>query len=349
MEDAEAVILFVGVFFILSNFIFKPIINQIGKIPPFEEFFVGLIESIGFKIFILCLLAFLFILFNVWLHKKLVKNSIKRKERRILIEENREKIEELLNEDLEKLNSDEIKKLIRKLGQISVLDENKNYNLEVEDKLKRARLFLNKRLKDEEIERYESEKRYLLNEIEELKIKKYEQELRIGADEEKIFKKLKADENIVFELDKLNKKEIEVLTKRGFEKTNEYDPILKKNLNFLVKKVLHHSATHTFLVERIKEILKEYVNEFNIEVHETREADVIFEINSKKYAFEVETGSLLSKKGQLKGKIEFLNKRYEKNWYFVVSNRDLAKKYRKFGKTVLRVGVCKIIEKITKS
>ena len=53
----------------------------------------------------------------------------------------------------------------------------------------------------------------------------------------------------------------------------------------------------------------------------------LFEINNKKYAIEVETGSAFKKIKDLKEKIKLLNKNYHK-WFFVVTDRNLVKKYK---------------------
>jgi hypothetical protein len=112
---------------------------------------------------------------------------------------------------------------------------------------------------------------------------------------------------------------------------------------------LNHSATHSFLVERIKQILEQHISSNKIRRHDTRDADLTFQVNHKIYALEVETGSGLTKKKKLEEKVALLNNKYGQNWYIVVSNRDLAKKYREYGKVVPRKGVCKIIENLAQN
>ena len=88
----------------------------------------------------------------------------------------------------------------------------------------------------------------------------------------------------------------------------------------------------------------------NIQEHLTRDADLTFEFNSKKYAIEVETGNLIYKKEQLKEKLQYLNRKYsKKRWVFVVSNRDLLKKYKKYGLSTTRRGVLKTLQEMLRN
>ena len=164
-----------------------------------------------------------------------------------------------------------------------------------------------------------------------------------------VLEKLDTEDISIYEIEKLNKKEIEVLEREGYKKTNQYDPIEKKNVTFLVRQILNHSPSHTFLVARIKQLLEKYISPRRIRIHHTRDADITFQINYKIYAFEIEKGSLLTKKKRLREKVSFLNNKYGQNWYFIVINRNLAKKYRKYGKVTSRMGVRKIIEKLVKN
>jgi hypothetical protein len=55
---------------------------------------------------------------------------------------------------------------------------------------------------------------------------------------------------------------------------------------------------------------------------------------------------LPSKKEQRKEKVNYLNRKYGKNCWFVISHRNLGKKYLEFGRVTTRTGVSEIIEKI---
>ena len=69
-------------------------------------------------------------------------------------------------------------------------------------------------------------------------------------------------------------------------------------------------------------------------------------IEDKIFAIEVETGTLLRKKKQLKEKIKYLNSKYGNRWFIVVSKRELTKEYRKYGSCIQRNGVCKKVDNL---
>ena len=207
-----------------------------------------------------------------------------------------------------------------------------------------------KRVKIEEYQKTEEYKKIQLQEeIKELKKQHYQEQLRLQDYHDAVLEKLKAEDTIIYDIEKLNKKEIEVLEKEEYKKTNEYDPIESKNKTFLVKQILNHSPSHTFLVARIKQLLEKHISHNSIRTHDTKDADLTFEINYKIYALEIEKGSLLTKKKSLRNKVSLLNNKYGQNWYFIVTNRNLTKKYRKYGKVTSRMGVRKIIEKLVKN
>ncbi len=66
-------------------------------------------------------------------------------------------------------------------------------------------------------------------------------------------------------------------------------------------------------------------------------------------AIEIEKGSLLRKKQQLREKVEFLNDRYGDRWIVLASNRNLVREYKKYGETSTRRDLHKRIEKWLKN
>ena len=59
--------------------------------------------------------------------------------------------------------------------------------------------------------------------------------------------------------------------------------------------------------------------------------DVVFQVNGKNHAIEVETGSVYRDKKKFEGKLNLLKNNYGKNWFFVVTDRNLSSKYSRFG------------------
>lgn len=77
--------------------------------------------------------------------------------------------------------------------------------------------------------------------------------------------------------------------------------------------------------------------------------DIVFEINGEEWAIEVETGIILKKnKNQLLEKIENLKENYGRRWFFVITDRNLLKSYKRYGKTFTRRNVIGKIDRIMK-
>jgi len=226
-------------------------------------------------------------------------------------------------------------------------------------KLKHFRLKLKKRLEtclqllvalkkkhivestNKEIER---NKRYLEDLDKERRIKETYEE----SNAEMICSQLGTWENNVFIKSKLSKNQIKALEKTGFKQTNEYSVKENKFIRVLVKPDSNHSKTHAFLVWDTIRLLKTIEGIRNIQEHETIDADITFNFNNKKYALEIETGSLLGKKEQTQNKLVELNKKYKKRWMFIVSNKILLPKYKKLGFATQRKQVSENLKKLLK-
>lgn len=300
----------------------------------------------NFKPFLLVVAIISIIPLTIYFHNKWIQRVKEKEERRRKIEYEENSVRKLVKKDLSSLSSEEIKYFILKLKEFYYSER---HSEEIKKKLSDAESQLRITLEEEKLHKIYSKEREVEERIEILKREEYERQKKVEKENKSILEHLDVDEKIIFLEEDLDKREIEALKNKGFEKTNEYDPILKKNKTFFVKKILTHSATHTFLVERIKQMLEQYISSKDIQISHTKEADIVFKIDNKKYAFEIEIGSLLEKKKRLKEKIEDLNNKFKDRWYFVVSHRDLIKKYNKYGKCTQRSGVRKIIEKLANS
>ena len=158
--------------------------------------------------------------------------------------------------------------------------------------------------------------------------------------------KLKTEENPVFIADDLTRQEIDALVKDNYSIISEYDLISKKFIKVLVKPRLNHSPTHAFLVWNTKKLLEKIKGVRSIRESLTKEADITFIFNNKIYALEIEKGNLLIKKNQLQAKVDYLNKKYQNRWMFIVSNKNLLRKYKKFGLATPRKGVSENLSKL---
>ena len=71
---------------------------------------------------------------------------------------------------------------------------------------------------------------------------------------------------------------------------------------------------------------------YRVEKYATKKPDIVFKKGNKTFAIEVETGSVLKVRDRMKEKLEVL-KDYDK-WFFVVTDRNKVKEYKKYGKSV---------------
>lgn len=120
----------------------------------------------------------------------------------------------------------------------------------------------------------------------------------------------------------------------------------RKIITVLVNPPLNHSPTHTFLVWSAKKLLEKIKGVSSIIDHDTKYADVTFRFKNEYYALEIETGSLLFHKKRLIEKVEFLDSKFNGKWFFIVSNKTLVSKYRKFGPATRRSEVEKRLSKM---
>jgi len=90
--------------------------------------------------------------------------------------------------------------------------------------------------------------------------------------------------------------------------------------------------------------LKKYTDK--VELFQTTKPDIIFRNqDDNTYAIEVETGTKKDK-GMIERKAKILNNRLGKNWFFVVTDKNVKKKYEYLGKTLTRFEVLNEIAKI---
>ena len=142
--------------------------------------------------------------------------------------------------------------------------------------------------------------------------------------------------------------QIEALLEDEFTQVTEYCVFEKKLITVILKRTMHHSTTHTFLVWSEGRLLESLPKVSHIVEHDTRDADITFRCKKETYALEVETGTILSKMHQLRAKVSYLNRKYPGRWLFIVSNKNLASKYAKFGPTSQRKDVEKKLQKMLK-
>ncbi|HIH31467.1 TPA: hypothetical protein HA235_02060 [Candidatus Woesearchaeota archaeon] len=219
------------------------------------------------------------------------------------------------------------------------------FHKEFESKLQELNYKIKKKLLESEINQIQMTKNIEQKELD--KIQTERNEILMNENSKNAVKEYNLThrtENVILS-QRLTKEEKNILRKSKHKQVNEYCAYQKKILTAFVRPIMNHSATHTFLVWSVKRLLEDF-DVTKIEEHDTKDADITFIHYNKKYAIEIETGTLLRKERQLKNKVHYLNNKYPKRWFFVVSNRNLQAQYKKYGITTQRNRVSETLQKM---
>jgi len=146
---------------------------------------------------------------------------------------------------------------------------------------------------------------------------------------------------------KLKREDIKYLISKKYKQIKCLDIQGKKEL-FLIKQRANEGIEHCFLTFNIAEYLKS--KKIAYELFNSVKPDIVFTINGKKYAIEIETGKVYSKdKKKFNEKVKTLKKDYGNNWFFVVTDWNLVSNYSKFGKTFSKRNFIKKFERFIKN
>lgn len=159
--------------------------------------------------------------------------------------------------------------------------------------------------------------------------------------EQKIKEEIISDTIIKVDTDKrlfwcksLNKDEIYYLKNKNYIERTFKNYFTNKKEKIIFRPNSNESDIHSYVVLLIEHYLKEKYKIKDVKMYETVNPDLVFEINEQKCAIEIETGKIYQhNKKQLQNKITLLNKNYHK-WIFVVTNKNLVSKYRKYGRAI---------------
>ncbi len=178
--------------------------------------------------------------------------------------------------------------------------------------------------KPEEIEKYELRKKVKESTMPKKEVKqKTKSKVKVSAD------------GLIYKKSDLSKEDTAYLLGEGFKKSDHVSITGKRQETYLIKTRKNEGADHLFLTFDIANHLKKFTKK--IEMFETQKPDIVFELNRKEFAIEVETGKVYEKaKHQLLNKISILNKTYGKNWFFVLTDSNFKRRYSRLGKVLLR-------------
>ncbi|MBS3165829.1 ATP-binding protein [Candidatus Woesearchaeota archaeon] len=174
-----------------------------------------------------------------------------------------------------------------------------------------------------------------------------------NADERLVKEREKAQEPVVefeksvdyskgyFRRKDLAENEVADLLKHGYHLSSQIGLFGGRQEEYLLKQRYNESDEHFFVIKAIEEYLKKYVEK--VELFVSSNADIIFEVQGKKVAIEVETGSQHHSK--IENKVQLLKKRFGESWFFVVTDWREKEKYAQFGQVYVRKEVPAILKK----
>jgi conjugal transfer ATP-binding protein TraC len=140
--------------------------------------------------------------------------------------------------------------------------------------------------------------------------------------------------------------DLKYLLSRGYKEYSFYSILSNKKERYILKPRFNESPQHFFLTCDIANYLKKFTSK--VELFVTKKPDIVFTINNKKYAVEIETGKIKDNK-KLKEKAFLLNKEYGNNWFFVVTDKNLVSKYSQLGRTFEKRNIASKILQIAKN
>lgn len=187
----------------------------------------------------------------------------------------------------------------------------------------------------QEIEKLEKEKQQKQTSEEELTISKRDEFLK------------EYEERLYVDATYLSEEEKKWLEEAGYQRDHQWCIDSKKSVEFMIKPRHNESLSHAYLTGAIYKYIKEDGLDPDAELFVTKMPDIVFNYGGFQWAIEVETGTVHEKnKKQLKEKVKMLNEKFEDRWFFVVTNKNLLSKYRKFGDVVDRSNVIDEIDGI---
>ena len=146
----------------------------------------------------------------------------------------------------------------------------------------------------------------------------------------------------------LNKHDIRYL--KDYKYVEVFDKAVGKNKieSFFIKPNPNTSESlgHLFLVKALEFYLKKFTKD--VKTYQTLKPDIIFDVNGRKYAIEVETGiRLLKNKKTFQEKVSNLYEKYgSKRWFFVLTSMEHLDKYQNYQKTYTKENVHRKIKEL---
>jgi len=121
----------------------------------------------------------------------------------------------------------------------------------------------------------------------------------------------------------------------GYEESDHIGLKGGKAKTYLLKPRYNESAEHFFVIKQIDKFIRKYTKW--VKLYVSVDADIVFTWNGIEYAIEIETGKKLRRSNpRIENKVRNLNKKYSSRWFFVVTNWEHKRIYKKYGPTYVR-------------
>jgi conjugal transfer ATP-binding protein TraC len=144
--------------------------------------------------------------------------------------------------------------------------------------------------------------------------------------------KIDVDDNFgCYEYSKLKKEERDFLLRKKYKVSEQKSMTSRIKKKYLIRPAHNESDKHFFTIHDIKIYLEK--KGIDVKTFVTKKPDLTFEKDGKKWAIEVETGSMLTRKKVFEEKVKELNKNYNR-WTFVLLDKNQMKKYQQYGGTI---------------
>ena len=261
----------------------------------------------------------------------------------------RQEVVSLMTLVLHNLSSNRLREVKERIKDIIDQKIYPKYKKELLSKINEVNAEMKVALRREELNRIKEEKEEARSEMYRLEEEIRRKEMQKREYEETSLRKLNASNTPVFMESDLIEKDKDLLKKHEYKSANEWCVFEKRNIRTFVKPPMHHSIKHTFLVWSAMRYLKTIKGVHDIWDWDTKEADITFKYNKQTFAIEIETGTLLGKKVQMRNKYDYLTSKYKDRHLTLVSKKSLTSKYAKYGTVTTRADFQKKVKKMLKN
>ncbi|MDP4012578.1 MAG: hypothetical protein Q8R00_03155 [Candidatus Nanoarchaeia archaeon] len=148
-----------------------------------------------------------------------------------------------------------------------------------------------------------------------------------------------------FKKSEITDDEVTYLKNKGYIESTHMSIVTKSMERYLLKPASNESPSHFFLIQDICNYIKKFTDK--VWTYNTVKPDIVFiDKRGRKVAIEVETGKVLKYKPErLPQKVKHMTENYD-DWFFVVTDGNLVREYKNYGKTYEKRSITKILSNL---